>query len=107
MKEAQKLIQKIAMKNKKDPDKIVPLLSSLDSEAENGVVYEKEEKINNDIHVTSPVNPVSSAIDPVTSEVNPVTSRSSNNPTVLDIFRNAFVCKIALIWMFTWYLIYI
>ncbi|VDI68521.1 MFS transporter, OCT family, solute carrier family 22 (organic cation transporter), member 4/5 [Mytilus galloprovincialis] len=103
MKEAQKLIQKIAMKNKKDPDKIVPLLSSLDSEAENGVVYEKEEKINNDIHVTSPVNPVSSAIDPVTSEVNPVTSRSSNNPTVLDIFRNAFVCKIALIWMFTWF----
>ncbi|CAG2240259.1 OCTN [Mytilus edulis] len=100
MKEAQKLIQKIAMKNKKDPDKIVPLLSSLDSEAENGVGYEKEEKIN-DIHVTSPVNPVSSAIDPVTSEVNPVTSRSSNNPTVLDIFRNAFVCKIALIWMFT------
>ncbi|XP_071170881.1 organic cation transporter-like protein [Mytilus edulis] len=116
MKEAQKLIQKIAMKNKKDPEKIVPLLSSLDSEVENGVGYEKEEKINNDIHVTSPVNTVSSPIDPVTSvdhvtsevnpvtsEVNPVTSRSSNNPTVLDIFRNAFVCKIALIWMFTWF----
>ncbi|CAC5425964.1 SLC22A4_5 [Mytilus coruscus] len=84
MKEAQKLIQKIAKKNNKDPDKIVPLLTSLDSEVENNAGYEKD-----DIHVTSVVNPV--------------TSKSSNKPTVISIFRNAFMCKIALIWMFTWF----
>ena len=89
MKEAYSLLKKIARKNKKDPEKILPLL---DSQMSPEFCEDNDDSVQISKNLISPGSSKYTDVEPAAVE----------HSTILSVFRSRFLLKLSLIWMFIW-----